>query len=224
MPARPLMKDYLPFLIAGTTAGSVYGLAAVGLALTYKTSGIFNFAHGAIAAAGAYIFFELHVERGWWWPVALLVAVGGVGVAGGLAVERLAQRLRDARPVLSIAATVGLLLAIQGALTLWYGFETRAFPTFLPGGGLTVAGVLVGWQSVFAVGVAALSAVALWALFRLTTVGLSMRAAVNDWALLDLAGGDPTRIRRTAWVVGCSFAALSGVLIAPLLGLDAGLL
>ncbi|MCA1845857.1 MAG: branched-chain amino acid ABC transporter permease/ATP-binding protein, partial [Actinobacteria bacterium] len=41
---------------------------------------------------------------------------------------------------------------------------------------------------------------------------------------LDLAGGDPTRIRRTAWVVGCSFAALSGVLIAPLLGLDAGLL
>ena len=38
------MSDLLPFLIVGLTTGSVYGLAGVGLVLTYKTSGIFNFA------------------------------------------------------------------------------------------------------------------------------------------------------------------------------------
>ena len=39
----------LPFIIGGLTTGSVYGLAAVGLVLTYKTSGVLNFAHGALA-------------------------------------------------------------------------------------------------------------------------------------------------------------------------------
>ena len=52
------MSEWLPFIVAGITNGSIYGLAAVGLVLTYKTSGIFNFAHGAQAALGAYLMFE----------------------------------------------------------------------------------------------------------------------------------------------------------------------
>ena len=55
------VTDFLPFIVVGITAGSLYGLAAMGLALTYKTSGVFNFAHGAVAAAAAYVFDELHV-------------------------------------------------------------------------------------------------------------------------------------------------------------------
>ncbi len=62
------MKEYLPFIIAGIASGSIYGLAAMGLVLSYKASGIFNFAHGAIAAGAAYLFFELHVKRGLAWP------------------------------------------------------------------------------------------------------------------------------------------------------------
>ena len=52
LPGVPAMKEWLPFIVAGITNGSIYGLAAVGLVLTYKTSGIFNFAHGAQAALG----------------------------------------------------------------------------------------------------------------------------------------------------------------------------
>ena len=44
------MSDFLPFIVIGITTGAVYGLAGVGLVLTYKTSGIFNFAYGAVAA------------------------------------------------------------------------------------------------------------------------------------------------------------------------------
>ena len=56
------MSNFWPFVIAGLTTGSLYGLAAMGLVLTYKTSGIFNFAHGAIAAGAAYIFYEIHTR------------------------------------------------------------------------------------------------------------------------------------------------------------------
>ena len=78
------MKDLLPFLVVGLSTGSIYGLAGVGLVLTYRTAGVFNFAHGAVAALGAYLFFELRTTHGWSWPVALVVSVVAVGVLGGL--------------------------------------------------------------------------------------------------------------------------------------------
>ena len=52
------------FIISGIATGSIYGLAAAGLVLTYKTSGVLNFAHGAVAAAAAYFFYWLNVDQG----------------------------------------------------------------------------------------------------------------------------------------------------------------
>jgi len=50
------MSQYWPFIVTGIATGALYGVAAMGLVLTYKTTGIFNFAHGSIAAAAAYLF------------------------------------------------------------------------------------------------------------------------------------------------------------------------
>ena len=56
------MTDVLPFIIAGLTVGSVYALAGSGLVLTFKTSGIFNFGHGALATVAVYVFYFMYVE------------------------------------------------------------------------------------------------------------------------------------------------------------------
>ena len=57
------MDDLLNYVVPGLTIGSVYALVALGLVLTYKTSGIFNFAHGGIAAVAAYLFYEFRSSR-----------------------------------------------------------------------------------------------------------------------------------------------------------------
>jgi branched-subunit amino acid ABC-type transport system permease component len=57
------VHDLLPFIVSGIATGAIYGLAGTGLVLTYKTSGIFNFGHSAIATAGAYLFYWLHEEH-----------------------------------------------------------------------------------------------------------------------------------------------------------------
>jgi branched-subunit amino acid ABC-type transport system permease component len=101
------VSDLAPFLVVGVVAGSLYGLAGMGLVLTYQTSGILNFAHGAVAAAGAFAFYDLHFRHGLPWPLALLVSVVGIGVVAGTALERLARRLAGARPVLAVTATIG---------------------------------------------------------------------------------------------------------------------
>jgi branched-subunit amino acid ABC-type transport system permease component len=52
------MTELIVFVVAGLVAGSVYSLAGVGLVLTYRTSGLLNFAHGAIATVAAYAFYS----------------------------------------------------------------------------------------------------------------------------------------------------------------------
>jgi hypothetical protein len=99
------MKDFVPFVFIGLTAGSVYGMAGTGLVLTYKTSGIFNFAHGTIAALVAYAFYDLRQRQGLPWPVALFVCLFVLSPLAGLVLERVARRLADAPVAMKVVAT-----------------------------------------------------------------------------------------------------------------------
>jgi branched-subunit amino acid ABC-type transport system permease component len=215
------MKEYLPFVIAGIASGSIYGLAAMGLVLSYKASGVFNFAHGATAAGAAYLFFELHVEAGLAWPVAGAICVLGAAPLFGLLMERIGRCLADVPPVRRVVATVGLLLTITSTLTLIYGAGGSATtPQFLPRGRFSVGGTLVEYSQVIVVLVSLAAAAGLFVFFRSTRIGVAMRGVVDDPALLALSATSPVRVRSVAWIISSSFAALSGILIAPVLGLD----
>ena len=218
------MRALLPFVIVGVFTGSLYGLAGVGLVLTFRTSGIFNFAHGAIAAAAAYLFYALHVEHGMAWPLAALLVIVGFGAAAGVAIEQVARRLVGAPEAVLVVATVGLLLSVNGALLLAFGTSTRRFPQVLPATGVVFAGVRVSYAQMISVATAAVCVAGLYLFLRRARLGVAMRAVVDNPALLGLTGTPPTRVRISAWVIGSVFASLSGVLIAPTLGLDAFLL
>src|SRR2546429_6970327 len=141
---RTRVKDFWPFVIAGLTTGSLYGLAAMGLVLTYKTSGIFNFAHGAVAAGAAYIFYELNTRNHMSWPLAALIVLFVVAPIAGILTERIARGLADAPPSAKIVATIGLLLMVSGTATAIFGAAAINFPQFLPVGTHRVAGVNLG--------------------------------------------------------------------------------
>ena len=212
--------NILPFIVVGITSGSIYALAATGLVLTYKTSGIFNFAHGGVAAATAYAFYELHGHVGLPWPLAAALCVLVFAPLAGLGIELLARGLATATPTAKLVATIGLLLGIEGLAVVIYGESVKEFPQFLPTRTFTVDGVYVGVDQLIVVLVAALSVGALFAFFKLTRIGVAMQGVVDSPDLLGLTGTSPTVVRRIAWVIGCSFAALSGLLIAPSLGLN----
>jgi len=218
------VKDLLPFIVVGLASGSIYGLAGIGLVLTYRTAGVFNFAHGAIAAVGAFAFYELRTIHGLPWPIALVIAVAGVGVVGGSLLAWLARYLAGAKTEISLVATVGLLLLLQGFLIWKFGGNTRIFPPFLPTRTVSVAGVSVQYGQIIIMIVAALLAVGLYLFLRATTIGAVMRGVVDDRALVSLSGYSPDKVQRLGWMLGAGLAALSGVLIAPSLGLDASLL
>ncbi len=219
------MNALLPFVILGITAGSVYGLTGTGLVLTYKTSGIFNFAQGAVATAGAYVFYILHndVLHLPAVPVAL-ICVLVVGPVLGLGLEAMARRLADASATMQVVATIGVVLLVQGFFSATFGTLARTFPPWLPQHAVKIGGVFVGEDQMIITGLALAATIALFLFFRKTRLGLAMRGVVDNPELLDLGGTSPAAVRRWAWIIGSSFAVLAGILLAPTLNLDATVL
>lgn len=218
------MRELLPYLITGVVTGSLYGLAGLGLVLTYRISGVFNFGHGAIAAGAAFTFYTLHVTHHLAWPLAALLTMIAFGVGVGWVMERITRGLGDVPEAVVVMSTLGILLGVEGLIYLLYQHLSRPVPAFLPSSGFTLSGVNVSWSQVISVGIASASAVALYWFLRQSRLGVAMRGVVDNPNLVALSGEDPQRVRQMAWMIGTGFAALSGMLLAPTLGLDANLL
>jgi Branched-chain amino acid ABC-type transport system, permease components len=219
------LQDLLPFIIIGLFTGAVYALAAAGLVLTYKTSGVFNFAHGSIGMFAAFIFFHLRYEWGWSTPAAIAVAVLVFGPFMGLLLDRVLLRWLEGGTAASyVVASLGLLVLLQGVAVLWKGAYVLRVDPFFSRSTYRLPGVNVTYEQTFVVLISIAVGLALIAFFRFTTLGLKTRAVVSDRELTALVGTNPPTVTVFSWMLGCSFAALSAILIVPALGLDSVLL
>ena len=223
------MDQFLTFTALGIVLGAVYGIAASGLVLTYNTSGIFNFAHGAEAMLGAFMYWQVHV--GWGLPTWLsLVIVLGVfaPLMGGLLYVLIMRGLRNTAEVTKIVVTVAVLLgSVAISQWVWDPQTPRTLdPFFGPAKTLTLFGADLTYHDVITVGVAILIVVGLRVLFYRVKLGVAMRGVVDDPALLQLTGQDPQRVSALSWLLGGFLAVLAGVLITPISGgaLDANAL
>ena len=219
------MRAYLPFIVIGLSTGAIYALAATGLVLTYKTSGIFNFAHGALGMIVTYLFYSLRVDAGVPTALAFVLAVLVIAPLLGYAVNRTLLRwLPGATPTTFVVVSLGLLVFLQGLAIKLYGAAPRVLESLFPRTTFQAPGVRVGYDQAIVVGVSVAAALALVLFFKLTHLGLQTRAVVEDADLAEYQAVDSRRVTTFAWMLGTSFAALSGILIAPFLGLDATLL
>src|SRR3954464_6183920 len=105
------METFLAFTVVGIVTGAIYAVSASGLVVTYTTSGIFNFAHGAIGMFMAFMYWELRVNQGWPAPIALVVVLLILSPLLGALVERVLMRPLYAAPM-SVAIVVTLALLI----------------------------------------------------------------------------------------------------------------
>jgi ABC-type branched-subunit amino acid transport system ATPase component/branched-subunit amino acid ABC-type transport system permease component len=237
------VEKLLNLVISGAVSGAIYSVMASGLVLTYQTSGIFNFAHGAIAFATAYLYFQLHAataDGGLGWPIvpSAIVAVFVFAPLLGLLLDRiLLRRLADAPVYARIVGTIGLLVAFP-ALVLWLvetvgnsvlelGLPTNVAGFRPPGLGPVpsevvwrpLSGVAINSDQLAVFLAAGAAALLLWAVLRHTRVGLEMRAGVDRRDLAGLRGVNAAKTSAVAWVLSMTLAGLGGVLIAPLFGL-----
>ncbi|MCW2670930.1 MAG: amino acid/amide transporter rane protein 2, family / amino acid/amide transporter [Frankiales bacterium] len=214
--------EFVQLLVVGLVTGCVYALSATGLVVTYTTSGIFNFAHGAIGMLGAFTYWQLTV--GWGWPAALALPAVLLVLAPlfGAGVERVLIRpLHGASVDVTLVITLGLLLFLLGAANyIWDPATSRVLPELFTSGGTSIAGVNLSSQQILIVVVAVAVALALRTLFSRTRIGIAMRGVVDDPDLCAMSGASPARIQQLSWAIGASLASVAGILIAPKVGLS----
>ncbi|HEY2429231.1 MAG TPA: ABC transporter permease, partial [Acidimicrobiales bacterium] len=218
------MTTFLTYTIIGVVISCVYALSASGLVVTYATSGVFNFAHGAIGMVAAFFYWQLTVAWGWPTVPALLFILVVAAPAFGVIVERvLVRRLEGASVEVNLVVTVGLMLLLIGAANLFWNPSraTRTLPRFFAGHRVKLLLVYVDYHEIIVVAVAIAVAIALRLFFSRTRMGIAMRAVVDNRDLAEMAGARPVLIGQLSWGLGASLAALAGILLAPLQTLDA---
>jgi branched-chain amino acid transport system permease protein len=216
------VTSFLAFTVVGTVVGCIYALTATGLVVTYITSGIFNFAHGAVGMISAFTYWELTVHHGWPTPVALVFVLLVMAPALGVLIDvTLMRNLHDASEEVRIIVTVGLMLFLIGvAQTIWKPDVPRVLPQFFAGHQVSVFSVSVSYHQIIVVATAAAVALGLRLFLFRTRTGVALRAVVDAPDLAAMFGAAPARVRMLGWAMGSSLAALAGLLLAPLVTLD----
>jgi branched-chain amino acid transport system permease protein len=215
------MTGLFPFIAIGLFAGSVYALAAMGLVLTYKTSGIFNFAYGAIAMFCGFTFWQL--RDGWhitsWISLPLLLLV--VAPLLGLVLEWLFRPLVGVGAEVQIVVSLGALAFLQAVVPLLYSGGNRSLHSIFPTSTFSIGAHLhVGYDQLATLLLTAVLAFGLWVVLRRTRLGVATRAVVDNRDLAELAGISSDTVSRVAWVISTAFAALVGILLSSIQGLD----
>lgn len=210
--------DFVVYFLLSLALVGAFALFAVGIVLIYQASRLLNLAHGAMGTLPAYIAYSL-VHHGVPMIAALPVAVLA-GAVTGLAVERVFVRpLRRQGPTAQTVGTVaafGLITALVGKI---WGTATLRAPLVFPAGGIGLSGSTLRWGQLGIFATACLAAVGLSGLFRLTRLGLAMRAAAENRRAASLMGIDPDRTTMIAWAMGGGLAGTTGVMLAAVTNL-----
>ena len=210
--------------LAGLGVGAIAALAGLGLLVTYRVTGVFNLAFGAVAALAAELL--RHAVRVWDLPAApaalaiVAIVCPAIGVAMSVLVFRPLER-RRAGTAESLVASLGVFVVLVGVIILVWGTQSwpdapalfSAAPMSLP------FDLTVRRDSVAALVIVAVVGAGLTVLLR-TRVGLTARAVVEDRYLAELTAIDTDKVSVLAWAGGSALAGLAGILIAPTLRLD----
>ena len=209
------------YVVIGLFTGAVYALAAMGIVLNYKITGIFNFAYGAIAMFCAFTFSQLRDVLGISQWYSLPIVLVGLAPLIGLLMERLFRPLTAAPAEIQIVVSLGVLAFFQALVPIVYGGAARGLRSIFPTSTFKFGSNLhVGYDQLATLLLAIGLGLALWLLLRKTKFGMATRAVIDNRDLSALAGISSETVSRIAWVISCGFAGLVGILLSSFEGLD----
>jgi branched-chain amino acid transport system permease protein len=214
------MADFMQQVVAGLASGSIYASLALALVLIHRATGVINFAQGEMATLSTYIAWTLTTNHGWgYWPAFAITLA--VSFLGGAAVHQTVIRPNEKGSLLRVViVTIGLLILINGLVTLIWGGEVRAVQSPFPSGTTEIGGVAITNADIGTIVVVLATVVVLWVLFQYTKIGLAMRAAAVNPVEARLVGVRVAWMRSLGWGLAAALGAVSGMLAAPVVFLD----
>jgi ABC-type branched-subunit amino acid transport system ATPase component/ABC-type branched-subunit amino acid transport system permease subunit len=214
----------LGIVLQGAVFGSVTGLLALGLVLTYRSDRIVNFAYGAMGGVGGSTGVLLYLGQHWSWPAAVVVGLVTGAIVGALTELLVIRRFANSSRLILTVATIGLAQifgGIQLLLPRWIGGPAivGGFSTALSHHGVNVGPVLFTGNDLVTVVAVPVAIVALaWYLLR-TDAGIAVRAIADNRDRARLLGVPVRRLATIVWTVAGVLATIAVILPAPSQGL-----
>ncbi len=232
------MSTYFQFFFLGLGNGGVFAALAVALVVTYRSSGVLNFATGAQALYAAYTYSLLRngqllqpipglsptINLGTglsFWP-ALLITLAISAVMGALAYLLIFRPLRNHRPVAKAVASIGLMGLLTAIVTYQVGTAVVLVNPIFPQNHVRFLGVDISVDRLLLAGTIIGLGIVLTVIFRFTRFGLATRASAETEVGALVSGLSPDRIALINWVISFMVCGLAGILIAPLVPLQPG--
>ena len=233
--------EKLGALFTGISLGSILLLVALGLAITYGLMGVINMAHGELIAVGAYTtyviqnIFATGLKLS---PFGISISIPGMNLSGGsmalyfvvaipasfiiaalvgVLLERSVIQFLYKRPLESLLATWGISLVMQQIMKFIFGSNNVQVtsPAWLSGN-WTVNDIVFGWNRVFVISFAVLIIVVTWLVLNKTSLGLLIRAVMQNRNMAACMGIRTERVNTMTFAFGCGLAGLAGAFLSQI--------
>lgn len=204
----------------GLVLGMIYVLLAMGLSIVWGMMDIINFSHGLFYALGAYLAYTVVTLTGSFWACLVIVPLA-TALIGMLMEFTLLRRLYGQNILYQILMTYGLAIAGRELLILIYNPVGKRFsqPDIL-NGVISVMGFNFPIYRVFVFGVAAVLTLGLWYFIEKTRYGSIVRAGTENLEMVNCLGINISRVFLLTFALAMAIAGLSGVLAAPMRGVE----
>jgi branched-chain amino acid transport system permease protein len=206
----------LQVLFSGLALGSIYGLVALGFAVVFKATEVFNFAQGMFVVCGAYLVVTGITSLQLSFPLAILFMVVGAGLIGILIHKFLIQPLSGQPMLAVIMLTIALSIALRALIEIIYGSQGLTLNTPLPNGVFKIGELRISQLHLTAAVVSWGCMAVFGAFFRYTSIGLLMRATADGHEAAVVSGINVNVMNRLAWAIGCILAAIGGLFLGQL--------
>jgi sulfate-transporting ATPase len=210
----------LRFCLLGLGSGALYALGALGIVAIHRGSKTLNFAHGGLAVWGGFLFAELRDRHGTPAPLAYGVVLLGGATFGAATYLVVIRPIRHSHPVTRMVATLGLLALLVGvAQHVFYGRPVTTASS-LPVHLVHVLGQPIGEDRLILLAIALATTLLLGVWSATSRLPLTTRALAEHEIGAQALGASPHAHGVLNWGLGCALAALSGALLAPIVGVS----
>jgi branched-chain amino acid transport system permease protein len=202
-------------VLSGLTNGVTYGLVALSLVLIWRSTGVLNFAQGAMPMFATYLGFALLSYHFGYWPCVIACVIAAL-LIGGLTERLLVRGLYGKPEINPIVVMVGFLIVLEAvAAAIW-----SSTPRSLPSPFSTINWQLAGKPfalspfTVYEIATALVVMAAVAVLFRFTNLGLQLRASALAPEVSRLLGVRVGRLLTLGWMLSTVVGVITTILVS----------
>jgi branched-chain amino acid transport system permease protein len=213
------MSFFFEVLINGLLVGIMYSLVALGFALIYKASDVFNMAQGAMSLlAGLALVGFLEVNFPLW--LALLCTMAIMIILAYSTVFIILKPLVARPPLMLFMATFGVMYLVEGIGQSIWGTDAKGLNIGIPDIPIDVSGILISTFDLTFAAVATVLVVGLVWFFQKTRTGRALRAVSDDHEAALSVGIPLLKAWAVTWIIAGIVAVVAGVAWGTRLGVQ----